>query len=61
MELRYWLVHGNVKNNRINKLNEKHSLITKHLSEGLRSIVRVGLFYKTKTLLISRQLVSAGV
>ena len=27
MELRYWLVPGNVKNNRINKLNEKHSLI----------------------------------
>ena len=25
MELRYWLVLGNVKNNRINKSNEKHS------------------------------------
>ena len=23
MELRYWLVPGNVKNNRINQLNEK--------------------------------------
>ena len=27
MELRYWLVSGNVKNNRINWLNEKRSLI----------------------------------
>ena len=27
MELRYWLVHGNVKNNSINQLNEKRSLI----------------------------------
>ena len=27
MELRYWLVHGNVKNSRINELNEKRSLI----------------------------------
>ena len=27
MELRYWLVPGNVKNNRINWLNEKRSLI----------------------------------
>ena len=27
MELRYWLVPGNVKNNRINQLNEKRSLI----------------------------------
>ena len=32
MELRYWLVPGNVKNNRINQLNEKRSLI----SLGLR-------------------------
>ena len=29
MELRYWLVHGNVKNNRINRLNEKCSLTPK--------------------------------
>ena len=27
MELRYWSVHGNVKNNRTNQLNEKRSLI----------------------------------
>ena len=27
MELCHWLVHGNVKNNRIKKLNEKLSLI----------------------------------
>ena len=27
MELRYWLVPGNVKNNWINELNEKRSLI----------------------------------
>ena len=27
MELRYWLVHGNAENNRINELNEKRSLI----------------------------------
>ena len=27
VELRYWLVPGNVKNNRINKFNEKRSLI----------------------------------
>ena len=28
MELRYWLVPGNVKKNRIIKLNKKRSLIT---------------------------------
>ena len=27
VELRYWLVPGNVKKNRINELNEKRSLI----------------------------------
>ena len=27
IKLRYWLVPGNVKNNRINQLNEKRSLI----------------------------------
>ena len=27
MELRYWLMPGNVENNGINKLNEKRSLI----------------------------------
>ena len=27
MELRYWLVPGNLKNNRMNELNEKRSLI----------------------------------
>ena len=26
MELRYWLVRANVKNSRVNKLNEKRSL-----------------------------------
>ena len=31
VELRYWLVSGNVKNNRINKLNEKRSLIPRGL------------------------------
>ena len=29
MGFRDWLVHGNVKNNRINKLNEKCSLTPK--------------------------------
>ena len=29
MELRYWLVSGNVKNNSLNKCNEKRSLRVK--------------------------------
>ena len=32
--------------------------LTKHLSEGLRFVVRAGLIYKTKTPLISCQLVA---
>ena len=38
MELRYWLVPGSVKNNRINKLNKKRSLIP----SGLRACLHGG-------------------
>ena len=37
MELRYWLVHGNVKNSRINYLNEKRLLIPRGLSADLKN------------------------